>query len=455
MRIRALGVIGVVGIVGASLAGCSAGGSSAAPATESGERTITVAYQKTSAFHQLDDLFQKVKPEFEAANPGVTVKLQPIESENDYFTKLALMNGSPDTAPDVMYEDSFQIRSDAAAGYLLPLDDYVNGWADWSQFYDAAKQAGYGDDGKTYGVSMGTDTRAIYFNKQIFAAAGLPADWQPKTWKDIISAAQKIKAAEPDVIPLNIYGGKAAAEQTSMQGLEMLLYGTGSTLYNTDSQKWVTGSAGMTDALQFYKDIYADGVATPLDLALDSTIGSRVSTELLPQGKLAMAIDGSWLPGGWSEGKNAWPAWESTIGLAKMPTQDGGDPGFTSMSGGWTLAVGAQSKHPRTAFDFVAMALNQENTLKYDTENSQIAVRKDVATSDAYLSYNPTFSFFSDLVQYTHFRPTTPDYSQISSALQAATESVITGQATPEDAAATYDDAVTKIVGKNAVEQGN
>lgn len=453
MRIRTLGVIAVVGLVGAGLAGCS--GTASGPATESGERTITVAYQKTSAFHQLDDLFQKVKPEFEAANPGVTVKLQPIESENDYYTKLALMNGSADTAPDVMYEDSFQIRSDAAAGYLLPLDDYVNNWADWSQFYDAAKQAGYGDDGKTYGISMGTDTRGIYFNKTIFAAAGLPADWQPKTWADIISAAQKIKASNPNVIPLNIYGSKAAAEQTSMQGLEMLLYGTGSTLYNTDTQKWVTGSKGMTDALSFYKDIYADGVATPLDLALDSTIGSRVSTELLPEGKLAMAIDGSWLPGGWSEGKNAWPAWKDTIGLAKMPTQNGADPGFTSMSGGWTLAVGAQSKHPATAFDFVAMALDKDNTLKYDTENSQIAVRKDVATSDAYLSYNPTFSFFSDLVQYTHFRPTTPDYSQISSALQQAAESVITGQATPESAASTYDDALTKIVGKNGVEQGN
>jgi multiple sugar transport system substrate-binding protein len=40
----------------------------------------------------------------------------PIEAEQDqYFTKLALMNGSPDTAPDVIYEDTFQIRSDAAA----------------------------------------------------------------------------------------------------------------------------------------------------------------------------------------------------------------------------------------------------------------------------------------------------------------------------------------------------
>ncbi len=454
MRPKSLVALTAIAAVGVVLAGCSSSTPSSAPTTESGDRTITVAYQKTSSFHQLDDLFQKVKPEFEAANPGVTVKLVPIESESDYFTKLALMNGSPDTAPDVMYEDSFQIRSDAAAGYLLPLDNYVNNWADWSQFYDAAKQAGYGDDGQTYGVSMGTDTRAIYFNKAIFAQAGLPSDWQPKGWGDILTAAKQIKAAVPSVIPLNIYGSKAAGEQTSMQGLEMLLYGTSSTLFNTDNQKWVTGSKGMTDSLGFYNDVYTNGLGTPLNLALDPTIGSRVSTDLLPQGKLAMAIDGSWLPGGWMSGDHAWPQWQSTIGLAKMPTQDGAAPGATSMSGGWTLAVGAHTKHPTTAFDFIAMALNKDNSLMYDTTNSQIAVRKDVATSDAYLSYNPTFKFFSDLVSVTHFRPTTPDYSQVSSAIQSATESVITGQATPQQAASTYDAAVTKIVGSTNVESG-
>ncbi|MFT4307636.1 MAG: extracellular solute-binding protein [Microbacterium sp.] len=454
MRHSRIGAVAAVAAASLMLAGCGSD-SSSATAEETGERTITVVYQKTSAFHQLDDLFQKVKPEFEAANPGVTVDLQPIESEDEYFTKLALMNGSADTAPDVIYEDTFQIRSDAAAGYLLPIDDYLADWEDWDQFYDAAKEAGLGDDGQTYGVSMGTDTRAIYYNTEIFEAAGLPTDWQPSSWDDIIEAAEAIQAYDPDIIPLNIYGSISASEQTSMQGLEMLLYGTDSTLYDTDSQKWVTGSTGMTDALSFYQELYENDLATPLDLALDSTIGSRVSTELLPEGKLAMAIDGSWLPGGWIEGDNAWADWESTIGLAKMPTQDGEDPGYTSMSGGWTLAVGSQTDYPQTSFDFIAMALNQENSLKYDTENSQIAVRDDVATSDDYLDYNPTFEFFSDLVQYTHFRPATPDYSQISSSLQQAAESVITGDATAEEAAATYDEDLTQIVGSANVEAGS
>ena len=59
-------------------------------------KTVTVAYQKFGAFTQMDDQMKKVKSEYEAAHPGSTVKLVPIEAaENDYYTKLSLMNRSP------------------------------------------------------------------------------------------------------------------------------------------------------------------------------------------------------------------------------------------------------------------------------------------------------------------------------------------------------------------------
>jgi multiple sugar transport system substrate-binding protein len=448
--------LGAVAALTFSVAACSSSSddNKTSGAKDSGTRTITVAYQKTSAFHQLDDLLQKVKPAFEKANPGVTVKLEPIEAEEDqYYTKLALMNGSKSTAPDVIYEDTFQVMSDAAAGYLLPIDQYVDKWSDWGQFVPAAKQAGLGVDGKTYGVSMGTDTRGIFYNKKLFAKAGLPTTWQPKSWQDIITAAEKIKQKDPGVTPLNIYGGKAGGEQTTMQGFEMLYYGTskGADLYDKSSKKWLTGTPGFEQSLDFYKKIYDEKLGTPLDVALDANAGTKVSTEMLPQSKLAIAIDGSWQPGGWIAGANKWPDWDKTLGFAKMPTMDGSDPGYTSMSGGWLLSVGAHTQSPQTAFDFISMALNKDNSLTYDTTESQIAVRKDVAADPKYLNYNPSFKFFSSLVPYTHFRPATPDYSQISSDIQAATESVITGQATPAQASKTYDSGLERIVGPNNV----
>ncbi|TXR57969.1 extracellular solute-binding protein [Quadrisphaera setariae] len=433
-----------------SLAMTACGSSGGSGSGDGDSKTVTVVYQKTASFTQLDDVLTKAKGEYESAHPGMKVELKPIESEADqYFTKLALMNKSKDTAPDVIYEDSFQVRSDAAAGYLAPMDEQLKGWSDWSQFDDTAKQAGLGDDGKTYGVSMGTDTRAIYYNKTLFAQAGLPTDWKPKTWDDVLTAARAVKEKVPGVIPLNIYGSKAGGEQTSMQGFEMLMYGTKDPLYDTSSKKWLTGSKGFGDSLGFYKTVFSEGLGPSQDVALDSTLGSQISTTLIPQGKVAMAIDGSWLPGQWLKGDNAWPQWQETMGFAPMPTQDGSAPGSTSMSGGWLLSVGANAPDKQAAFDFVSTALNKENALKYGTEASQIAVRKDVATDPAYLSYNPSFEFFSSLVPVTHFRPATPDYSQISSNIQVAVESVVTGSSSPADAAKAYDEALVGIVGKD------
>ncbi|MDP3953019.1 extracellular solute-binding protein [Microbacterium sp.] len=432
-----------------ALSGCSGGTSSGS------DDTLRIAYQKTSSFTAMDDLMKTVKAEYEKEYPDRKVELVPIEAEQDqYFTKLALMNGSADTAPDVIYEDTFQIRSDAAAGYLLPIDDYLADWDDWSLYDDGAKQAGVGDDGKTYGVSLGTDTRGIYFNKDLFESADLPSDWKPTSWEDILDAARAIKKSSPDVTPLNIYASKTLGEATSMQGFEMLLYGTGDELMDSSTNKWVTESAGFLDALDFYKTAFEEGLAPDPADALDPGWGSKVQNELIPQGELAIAIDGSWLPSGWIAGDNAWPEWQDTMGLAAMPTQDGGGDGFTSMSGGWTLAVGANADDPQAAFDFIAQAMTPENALTYHQEAGQIAVRSDVAASQEYLDYNPSFEFFSSLVEYTHFRPATPDYSQISSNIPVATESVITGQSSPEEAQRGYDEALIGIVGEENTQAG-
>ena len=227
-RTRIIAGLAAVAVAAVGLAGCSSSGSASSD-------TIKIAYQKYGAFQQLDAQMKVVKKEYEKDNPGKTVTLVPIQAQgNDYYTKLALMNKAPATAPDVMYEDTFLVKADAQAGYLLPLDEYTAKWKDWSQFYDNAKQAGEGVDGKTYGVPMGTDTRALWYNKDIFKKVGLPVPWQPKTWDDVLAAAKTIKEKDPGVIPFNLYSGKPQGEASTMQGFEMLLYGadgSGNTLY--------------------------------------------------------------------------------------------------------------------------------------------------------------------------------------------------------------------------------
>jgi multiple sugar transport system substrate-binding protein len=437
-------VAGLSALVLTATAACGGGGSG-----DSASKTITIAYQKFGAFIQLDNQLKKVKTQYEAAHPGYTVKLLPIEAaENDYYTKLSLMNRSPKTAPDVMYEDTFLVNTDIQAGFLAPIDDYLKDWADWGQFTDAAKNAAKAQDGKTYGVPMGTDTRALWYNQELFKKAGIATPWQPKNWNDILTAARTIKQKLPGVIPLNVYSGKGAGEGSTMQGFEMLLYGTKNTLYDDNSKKWITASPGFNDSLNFIKTIFNEKLAPDPQDALDPNWGTNVSTVELPTSKLAINLDGSWLSSTWIQGgSKPWPEWSKVMAEAPMPTQNGEAPGTISMSGGWVLSVGSHAKDKKAAFDLVTTMLNKDNSLEYDIGAGQIAERKDVASDPKYLNSNPSLKFFTDLVSVTKFRPAYPDYPHVSDAIQVAMESVMTNQAAPAAAAKTFADQVTSAVG--------
>jgi multiple sugar transport system substrate-binding protein len=440
MRRRIIGA-GVLALALAMTA-CGGGGSS-------GGDTIKVAYQQFGAGKVMANFLAGVKTTFEKDNPGKKVQLLPVvASENDYYTKLALMLRSPRTTPDLVYEDTFLINSDIKAGYLLPLDTYLKAWPEWSQFEATAKGAARASNGKTYGVPDGTDTRALWYNKHVFAKAGLPADWQPKTWADVLAAARQIKAKVPGVTPINVYASKAAGEASSMQGFEMLLYGTANQLYDAKSSKWVVGSKGFLDALNFIKSVYGEKLGPDPQDATDANLGNTVSQQWLPQDKLGIALDGSWLINNWlPTGAKPWPQWSEVMGQAAMPTQDGQAPGKVSLSGGWTWAISSKSKNPALSFKFIKALQSEANATKFAVENSQIAVREDVSKTPDYLKANSKTPLFTQVVAVTKYRPAYPAYPQISNQIQVAMESVMTGQQSPADAQKAYDDAVKGIVG--------
>lgn len=440
-RLVALAAVGLL-----ALTGCGGGSSGGSGGDKS---KVTVTYQQFGGSHAQEQFLAGVKAEFEKANPGVTLDLQPITaSENDYYTKLQLQMRSPNTSPDVVYEDTFLINSDIQAGYLQPLDDHLSGWQDWNSFTPTAKGAAKALDGKTYGVPDGTDTRAIWFNKDILAKAGLPADWQPKNWNDLLTAARAVKAAVPGVIPLNIYAGKGLGEATSMQGFEMLLYGTGSTLYDNQAQKWVVGSKGFTDALTFLQTVYNEKLGPTPQQVLDPNWNNTVSQQLIPAGKVAISVDGSWVSHNWLPGDAApWAQWNTAMGTAYMPTETGQEPGKVSMSGGWTWAIPKNSDNADKAWAFIQMVSDKEHHLKWDIANVQIPVRTDVASDPTYLAANPTNKFFSSLVPITNYRPAYAVYPRISNEIQVATESVVTGTSDVPTAANTYNDQVKSIAG--------
>ncbi len=142
-----------------------------------------------------------------------------------------------------------------------------------------------------------------------------------------------------------------------MQGLEMLLYGTGDTLYDAASKKWIVSSKGLTDSFNFLKTVFSEGLGpTPQD-ALDPQLGTKVSHRPDPE---AASSRSTWT----ARGRPATGRRPASQALAAVQQgarhRDDADRrtarhrASTSMSGGWLLSVGAHAKNKQAAFDFIA-----------------------------------------------------------------------------------------------------
>jgi multiple sugar transport system substrate-binding protein len=420
--------------------------------------TITVAYQQFGAPPYWDQLWwQKVKAQVEKSNPNITVKLQPIvASESDYYTKVDLALRSASTTPDLVREDSFLVSSDVTAGYLEPLDKYLATWPEYKQQWFSSMQQITQFNGHNYGIMNGTDDRITWYNKDIFKKAGLPTTWQPKSWADILSAAQTIKKKVPGVIPINVYSGLAADEASTMQGYEMLLYGTrdAAHLYDYKTKKWVISSRGNQDTLAFIQKIYdpSNLLGPPNDIALTATSGNTVAQQLLPEGKLGIDLDGSWLSSNWGpSGAKPWPQWKTVLGQAKTPTEFGQAPHYVTLSGGWAYSISARSKNKDAAWTVLKAANSKDMLAYYDTNVANITPRKDVVDTKAYSSV-PLNPFFTSLLSFAQFRPGFPAYPKISVEIDRAMEAVMTGTS-PQAALSTYAQKVTAIAGASNVEK--
>ncbi|MGG6314466.1 ABC transporter substrate-binding protein [Paenibacillus macerans] len=444
-------VLGVA-LCGALLFGCS---KSDEGANGSGKTTITITYRDDGAGEKgtLYKWITEIAADY--PNQNVEIKPTPIQaSEGDYFAKIALALKSKDTAPDIVTEDTFILNSDASAGYLEPLDDRLKEWEDWTNgsFIEAMKKGVTASDGKVYGVPYNTDSRGLWYNKEIFKQVGLPEDWQPKNWDEVLDAARTVKEKAPDIVPIWMNMGKATGEATSMQTYEMLLYGTGERLYDDASGKWIIQSQGILDALGFIETVNKEQLGPPLSKLLNGQAGNTASREYLPQGKLAISLDGSWITGNYLEnGAAPWPEYKDVLGFAPMPTSQGQEPGSITLAGGWALSIPSNAKHKDEAWEFIKYALNKDNSQKLVTASGNITVRADVAKDPGYTKM-PFNEIATEYLQNAEFRPAQDKYPEVSTQIQTMVESVATGTS-PADAAKKYAQDVTRIVGEDHILQ--
>ncbi len=389
-------------------------------------------------------------------------------------------------AGDVLIVDSFMIPSYAAAGYLYSLDDLVRGWDGWKHFPEPMKKIVQWE-GKVYGIMIDTDVRMIWYRKDIFKLAGLPEDWQPRTWEDILEAARVLKENEDKIkaelgidefYPFYIPAGTKWGEGTTMQGFYMVLLGADkppyNRLYDYGQGKWVCKSTALWRAFKFYIDIYLTLGVGPVEYNFAPDVWAT-HRKVFSEGKVAMDVGGSWE---WGEGwgpKGIAPlkpcvdecgADEACyvrcearyVGYAKMPGYEGGaggEPAFVTISGGWAVALnanlGKDEVKLKLAWELVKMIASRDNIAKYCAKFGKIAPRLDAVEVPEYAK-NAYLKAITEYLKFTDFRDAMPEYPKISAIVQEVTEKIIRGEITdPDQALEEYCSRVKEEVGAGNV----
>ncbi|WP_314062900.1 extracellular solute-binding protein [uncultured Vagococcus sp.] len=422
---------------------------------ESGKTEIKVTWRDTGEVDTLRTYLENFAEKFEKENDDIKLVLSPITaSEGDYFSKVALSMQSESTAPDVVAEDTFMLNSDANAGYLLPLDDKVKDWSEWPEYTENLKAGSTGEDGVLYAIPGVTDSRGLWYNKNVFKEVGLPVDWQPKNWEEIMDAAKIVKEKAPKVIPFSMSVAKANGESVSMQTFEMLLYGTKDTLFDADTKKWNVNTAGIEDSLTFVDDVYnKEKVGPSLSVAMNSNYGSVLFQEKFPNDEAAIILDGIWNIGNYkSDGVVPIDNATERFGFAAMPTQNGEAPGTTTMAGGWSWSIPKKSKNHEESWRVIQALGTKDEQADRALAQGNLTVRGDAAEVPAYKEV-PFMAEATELLENAYFRPANDKYPNVSTEIQNMVEAVASGSKTPKEAAKQYADNVTRIVGKENVKE--
>jgi multiple sugar transport system substrate-binding protein len=420
------------------------------------ELTITqnaIAGGKNAA--AADHIANWVIPKFEAAQKakGKDVKVKFVPSgvdDEQYKTKLALDLKSKKGA-DVIDIDGIWAGEFAEAGYIKPLSEVAgaetDSWEGWSQIPEAVQGLTTYND-KKYALPIGTDGRVLYFNKTLFQKAGLPADWQPKSWQEVIDAGNKLKTAGVPT-PIQINAGTAMGEATSMQGVLPLLAGAGGEIFKDG--KWSGASQPLKDALGLYQQIYGgSGLGDPK--LQQEAKGRDKSFAEFADGKIGILMEGDYFWRGVvnpTDGVAKMADRDQVVGFAMIPAIQPGKgirgQDFVSMSGGALRTINPNSKHPKEAFELAAFTLSPEALKEETKQNVRITPRTDV--NKEILTGDPLLMFISEKVlPLTAYRPPLAVYPQVSAALQEATAQVVSGKA-PDQAAADYQAKLEGLVG--------
>lgn len=380
-----------------------------------------------------------VEPGIAAFEKETGEKVNAIKLPGAGYDQRIALDLAAGTAADVIQMDSFMVSELASSGYLQPLNDQAGAW-DQYQYYMKGLLEVASYDGQVYALPTDTDVRMLWYDKSNFEKAGIAVPWEPKTWADVLDAAQKLKDAGVQY-PFQLPAGTKQGEAATMQGFYMALLGADvptddrNRLLNRATGQWIGDSPALRRTLDLYHQVYVDKQLNPADLNYATDIGAAVR-EALANDQLGILASGSWEDAClWDcNGVNLPSREERDAMVGWTPWPGSGEPGAkatTNISGGWTIGVSAKAADKDLAFKLVTAIFDVGNFKAWTLANHRMGVRTDISESPEYMA-DPYLAKATALAADTTGRDTIPGYQTVSALVQQMTADILDGASVEE-----------------------
>jgi sn-glycerol 3-phosphate transport system substrate-binding protein len=369
--------------------------------------------------------------QFEKENPGIAVEPVYAGNYNQTMQKVqtAVMGENP---PDIAVAEISELFSLLQMDCLIPLDSYIEaegGKSFLADFHEGFLGNAYGRDGKIYGFPFQRSTPILYWNKDMFRAAGdqlksagLDPNRPPETWDELVKYAEILTIREGNETKqygLIIPGGwndwifEAFARQNGSQLLmEDGLTVTFDTPENLEALKlWV----------HLMQELKVCPVLRPWNITPDDFIGKVTAMMYYSTGgmaKIRKTADFEW-------------------GAAFMPKKK--QFGTPVGGGDFHIFKGIPKENQDAAWKFAKFMTRPDNAAYWSIESGYVAVNKksyDLPEMKAFLEQFPQMTVARDQLKYAKPKMMAVNYQLIRNAMTTNLDAALEGKKTPEKALA-------------------
>ena len=367
--------------------------------------------------------WENMAKEYMAAHPNVEIKITVLENEA-FKTKLTTVMQSGEV-PDIFQSwGGGGLSEQIDAGLLKDITadlDANNG--EWRNSFAPAALAVFSKDGKSYGVPWDMGMVGWWYNKDLFAKAGI--DKEPATWSEFLADVKKLKDA--GITPI------ALGEKDSWTGMHIWSY-LATRIGGEEGFKAALDRSGSFADPAFVKageelkklidmQPFQDGYLGAVHDDMQAAFGN---------GKAAMELSGQWAPSV-QAAKSADTKGVKNLGMFGFPAVEGGaGSGSDVVGGGNGFAIGKNASPE--AIDFVKFLTNKDNQTLIASQGSGIPVVKgaEAGLKDANMKLVQQAFAKADYFQlyYDQFLP-----SAVGGAINDNVQKLFAGTASAEDVA--------------------